>query len=291
MKIGLVDQDNTRFPNYALMQVSAYHKKQGDSVEWANIFGEYDIVYKSKVFTFSEEDSTLYKSDIILSGGTGYRDGRKDEKLSFNPVPDLDLYGCQHAYGFTTRGCIRNCYFCIVPEKEGKIRPDQKVKKLMQGKSTLILMDNNILAHPHGIQQIEYIAEKRIYVDFNQGLDVRLIDASICRLLQRVKFLSPLRISCDSRDTIPSVLKAVQLLRWYNVTPVRYFCYVMVRDIEEGLEIVKFLKGISIDVFVQPYRGYSEKDEIPSNELKKFARFVNKKQIFKTCTWEEYKYK
>lgn len=34
MIIGLHDSDNTGFPNYALMKISAWHKARGDSVEW-----------------------------------------------------------------------------------------------------------------------------------------------------------------------------------------------------------------------------------------------------------------
>jgi hypothetical protein len=55
MNIGLVDVDgHSGFPNLALMRISAYHKSKGDRVEWANpLFGNYDRVYQSKVFTFT----------------------------------------------------------------------------------------------------------------------------------------------------------------------------------------------------------------------------------------------
>lgn len=70
MNIGLVDVDNHNFPNLALMKLSAYHKAKGDSVEWANaLFGEYDIVYKAKVFTFTKDDDICYNSKTIIRGG------------------------------------------------------------------------------------------------------------------------------------------------------------------------------------------------------------------------------
>lgn len=54
MRIGLIDEDNTKYPNLAIMKIAAYHKSQGDFIEWADpLFGEYDRVYQSKVFNFT----------------------------------------------------------------------------------------------------------------------------------------------------------------------------------------------------------------------------------------------
>ncbi|MDR1582918.1 MAG: hypothetical protein LBS55_06605 [Prevotellaceae bacterium] len=71
MKIGLLDIDGHHFPNLALMKLAAYHKAQGDSVEWGTIFDRYDIAYKSKVFTFSSDTSAVF-ADKIIKGETGY---------------------------------------------------------------------------------------------------------------------------------------------------------------------------------------------------------------------------
>lgn len=72
MRIGLIDVDGHNFPNLALMKISAYHKAKGDDVEWANAFFHYDRIYKSKVFTFTKENSVCYDADEVLCGGTGY---------------------------------------------------------------------------------------------------------------------------------------------------------------------------------------------------------------------------
>lgn len=286
MTIGLIDEDKTKFPNYALMKIAGFHKSKGDTVEFATMFKKYDIIYYSKVFTFSPDDLTNYNTNKILTGGTGYANFNILSQEIEDSQPDFTLYKCQHAYGFTTRGCIRKYEFCIVPKKEGHIRPVANVWDIMQNKKTLILMDNNILAHEHGITQIEYIRNRKIPVDFNQGLDCRLIDKAICKILKDVKFLKPLRLSCDSIKMLPIIFKAVQQLRWNNVLPIRYFCYVIVKDLKEGLEIVKYLKALYLDVFVQPFRAYDNTE--PSEEIKRFARFVNIKSIFKSITWSEY---
>ena len=114
--IALHDSDYTGFPNYALMKLSAYHKAQGDHVEWWIPMVKYDRVYSSKIFTFSPEDLMLPPDTI--KGGTGY--GILDELPPEVDAmfPDYSLYpDCDHAIGFLTRGCIRKCPWCIVPKK------------------------------------------------------------------------------------------------------------------------------------------------------------------------------
>lgn len=74
MNIGLVDVDGHHFPNLALMKLSAWHKSHGDSVEFANpMFGRYDRVYMSKVFTFTADCADYYPCEIVRAG-TGYKD-------------------------------------------------------------------------------------------------------------------------------------------------------------------------------------------------------------------------
>lgn len=54
MNIGLIAVDSD-YPNLALMKISAWHKSQGDSVEWYNPFDQYDIAYMSKIFSFTPD--------------------------------------------------------------------------------------------------------------------------------------------------------------------------------------------------------------------------------------------
>lgn len=124
-------------------------------------------------------------------------------------------------------------------------------------------------------------------VDFNQGLDVRLIDNASARMLSKVAWLKPIRLACDHMGMIESVRKAVELLRWHNTTPSRYFCHVLVKNVEEAVEIVRFLKTIYVDPFAQPFIDKNGTE--PTKEQRDFSRWVNHKAIFKTTTWENYK--
>lgn len=179
MKIGLVDVDGHNFPNLALMKISAYHKQRGDKVSWAEpLFANYDKVYKSKVFTFTEDDHTPYSCEVV-KGGTGYDIVSSLPKEIDTMQPDYSIYPFidnHTAYGFLTRGCPNRCKWCIVPKKEGPVKPYMTVDEIAtNGRTSLVLMDNNVLASPYGLSQIEIIADRGYKVDFNQGLDARLI--------------------------------------------------------------------------------------------------------------------
>lgn len=282
--IALHDSDSTGYPNLALMKLSAWHKAKGDTVNWFHPLGErYDRLYSSKVFTFSEANP--YLPDDAERGGTGYRLPVTLPAEIEHICPDYDLYSIDYSMGFLTRGCIRHCEHCFVPAKEGAIREHADIEEFARHKK-IVLMDNNVLAHSHGIAQIEKIASLGLSVDFNQGLDARLIDDGIARRLGAIKWLAPLRLACDGKGQIEAVRKAVELLRWHNVTPRRYFCYVLVKDIPDAIERVKFLKGMDVDPFAQPYRDPEGTE--PTEEQKAFCRWVDMKAEYKSRTWEEY---
>lgn len=124
MNIGLIDVDG-KMPNLALMKISAWHKKQGDSVEWYNGLCRYDKVYMSKVFTFTADYGYYINAGIIEKGGTGYDFLKELPEDVDRMFPDYSLYrvDADLAYGFLTRGCPNRCKWCIVPRKEGNIRP------------------------------------------------------------------------------------------------------------------------------------------------------------------------
>ena len=122
MVIGLIAVDS-KYPNLALMKLSAYHKAKGDLVEWYTPFQHYDVVYMAKVFTFTPDYyQVIANADKVEKGGTGY-DIRKTLPLEIDRLqPDYSIYNIAPdlAYGFLTRGCPNKCKWCVVPQKEGE---------------------------------------------------------------------------------------------------------------------------------------------------------------------------
>ena len=143
-KIGLIDIDS-KIPNLALMKISAYFKGLGDDVELtAPLFAnQYDQVFASKVFTYS---SMPVLPEQAIVGGSGYSLKTCLDEDMEHIMPDYDLYpGMDYSLGFTTRGCSRKCPFCIVPEKEGRIRFNADVYEFWDRRhKKIILLDNNI---------------------------------------------------------------------------------------------------------------------------------------------------
>ena len=300
MLIALHDSDDTHFPNLALMKIAAWHRRQGHEVVWytPDETTRYDRVFSSKVFSWTSEDSSL--PPWTVKSGTGYG--------VFNALPDTVEHICpeysiyrhvherrnsrrkkpvpEYSLGFTTRGCSNSCPWCIVPQKEGTIRAHADVEEFCRHRH-VVLLDNNALAHDHGIAQIEKMTRLGLRVDFNQGLDARRIDGPIARRLAALGWFKPLRLACDQKNQMPVVERAVRLLRAAGTRPKEYFCYVLVTDVDEAYVRVMFLRGLGLAPFAQAYRDFASDTE-PTEKQRLFCRWVNHKALFKSVLWPVY---
>lgn len=290
-KIGLIDVDgHNGFPNLALMKISAWHKAQGDHVEWWIGLKRYHRVYMSKVFTFTQDIDFVIQADEIIRGGTGYQSYDDLPPEIEKTKPDYTLYPqCDYAIGFLTRGCIRSCPWCIVPKKEGSIRPAATWQEIKRPDSRkIVFLDNNVLAHNHGIAQIEELGQERIWVDFNQGLDARLIDYEIAGLLSKLHWIRFIRFSCDTPEMLPVIAQATSYLKLQGVSESRFWAYMLVKDdLEEAENRALALENIGVIPFAQPYRDYDSSE--PTENQKNFARWVNNRAVFKSCSFKEYR--
>lgn len=288
--VALHDSDGTKYPNLALMKLAAWHKAKGDTVErFMPILhsarrGQKDFtVYSSKVFSWTQEDG--YLPPAAIRGGTGYGLSATLPDEVEHICPDYDFYGVDYSLGFLTRGCIRSCPWCIVPTKEGAIREHADIEEFCRHREVK-LMDNNVLAHPHGITQIEKMARLDLRVDFNQGLDARLIDAAIARRLAALRWIRFIRLACDQKSQMPEVERVVRLLRSVGGHYREYFCYVLVKDVDDAHERVLFLENLNLTPFAQPYRDWEGTE--PTYKQKCFAGWCNRPPIRKTTLWPEY---
>lgn len=294
MKVALVDVDGHHFPNLALMKLSAWHKKQGDIVEWYQpLFSRPDKIYASKVFTFTP-DYVDYSADAPepYRGGTGYGMMSVLDDEVENMTPDYSIYpNFENAIGFLTRGCIRKCKWCVVPKKEGDIRQVASIEKISAGRRDIVLMDNNFLAADREFvkEQLSIAARNKYRIDFNQGLDARLIDEENADWLSKCKYIRYLRFSCDTMSMLPYIKNTVNLLRKSGYSK-DVFVYVLAQDLQESIERIKELTSIDkkITPFCQPYRDFINNTE-PPVELKRLARWCNIQSIRKTISFEEYK--
>lgn len=295
--IGLHDAEKEHFkektfPNYALMKISAWHKSQGDTVEWWFPHYQYDLVYSSKVFDFTPDDPYLPQNTI--RGGTGYRDLPMDKTLPQeidDMYPDYSIYPeCDYAIGYITRGCPNHCRWCIVPKKEGGITPYRTWEQLVRPDTDkLVLMDNNILACEYGIRQLESLIGSGYRIDLNQGMDARLVNDRIAKILSRLKWIKYIRFSCDQKSQLEPVCRTIELLGKCGIKPYRIFIYLLVTpDIQDAAERVEVLKQYrSINIYAQAERNERMGIVPDKGQLEFQYRYVYG-GCYRTETWEGY---
>lgn len=295
MRIGLIDVDGRHFPNLALMKIAKYHKSKGDTVEWAApVFGHlYDRVYKSKVFTFTKDDLYVYPCEVV-KGGTGY-DIHSTLPAEIDSLqPDYSIYPSidnKTAYGFLTRGCPNKCRWCIVPRKEGNIKPYMDVDDIaIEGRSNLVLMDNNVLAINYGLQQIEKIVDRKYRVDFNQALDARLVTPDVASLLAKVRWLGAIRLGCDTPAQIAECERAMHLIDSHRKVPAQYLLYTIIdKDINEAYHrLSHFCNKKRIRVVAQPFRDFNDPKQIIPQWQKDMARWAMRREFYTSCDFKEF---
>ena len=315
MLIGLVDVDGhakkkkwgaTIYPNLALAKIARYWRNRGGQIEWATPMKHYDIVYMSKVFNFSPDDTYIYNADEIVKGGTGYDPTSQLPEEIDRLQPDYSIYPNvpkDTAYGFLTRGCPNRCKWCVVPRKEGAIRPYMDVDEIaIEGRRKLVLMDNNILAAgDYCMEQLEKIIERGYRVDFNQALDARLVTDEVAQLLARVKWLdnNRIRFGCDTHGQIAECERAMALINKYGFTG-QYFLYTMLTDdFKECYERIVYWwrrtqetranhQGRYVYPHAQPYRDPMNPNHHIPQWQKDMAGWVNKKAHFVAHSFEDF---
>lgn len=313
MKIGLIDVDNAqkkkvKYPNLALMKLSAWHKAQGDHVEWWNGFKHYDRVYMSKVFgeEYTPDMPFAINADEVIRGGSGYCIETVNGVENWRPelgadlpdeiehiYPDYSLYPeltKNTAYGFLTRGCPRGCHFCIVAGKEG--RRSRKVADLSEwwsGQKNIVLMDPNILAYKGHMDLLGQLADSKARVDINQGVDSRLLTPANVEAINAVK-VQNIHFAWDYMKEEKPVLRGLELYRsmakrkvkgaWGAVYTLTNYDTTM----DENLYRIYTLRKMGYDPYVMIYN----KPNAPK-EIKRLQRWCNNKMIFKSCPrFEDY---
>lgn len=189
-------------------------KAQGDAVEWYSpLFSKPDRIYASKVFTFTPDFTDYAAGDPEpVRGGTGYDPAVRLPDEVERTLPDYSIYpDFPAALGFLARGCIRKCPWYIVPEKEGALKVVGDIERIAAGRRDVVLLDNNFLAAPDDYirEQLTKAARMGIRLDFNQGLDARLMTAENARLLASCRWIRFIRFSCDTAAMIEPIRRAV----------------------------------------------------------------------------------
>lgn len=303
MKVGLIDVDSHNYPNLPLMKLSAWHKAQGDTVEWYQPFDHFDVVYKSKVFTDSPDYNEYINADKVLKGGTGYAiHGAGGETYCKNDdptlpdevehiYPDYSLYGITDtAYGFLTRGCPRGCSFCIVGKKEGlRSVKVANLSEFWRGQKNIVLNDPNILACKEWEDLLQQLTDSGAMVDFNQGLDARVLTEAKCHALNKVH-IKEIHFAWDRYEDKNLVLPKLKMFakicrkRPHSHNSIVYVLVNHTSTIEQDLERIYTLRELGYWAYVMIYdKAHADRQHL------NLQRWCNNRFIFAVCPrFEDY---
>lgn len=294
MKVAILQIDG-KIPNMALMKIAGYHESIGNSVDWyeGNLFHEqYDHIYASKLFSFSVmPDLPMWKTTI---GGTGIDFYNKlpkeieDSNISYSLYPK-----CNYHLGFSMKGCRFNCDFCCVPKKEGRPYNYNSIDELLinpNGGNRLMLLDNDFFGGVNWKENLERIIELKLKVCFVQGLNIRIITKEQAELLAKCNYTNSkfnqkyLTFAWDKFHDGKIVMKGIKICNDAGIPNNKMQFFILIgfnTTHEQNLERVMILKEMGCMPFVMPYNKFDKYQN-------RFARYVNHRATFKSCTWEEY---
>lgn len=292
MKIGLIDVDGHNFPNLPIMKLSAWHRQQGDSVEWYQpMFTRHcDRVYMSKVFTFTPDYEYYIDADEIIRGGTGYSypDGGMPLPDEIEHIyPDYSIYYDQipetrnTAYGFLTRGCPRGCDFCIVGEKEGRCSVKvADLKEFWQGQKNITLLDPNMFACRDWKDLSQQLIDSGAWVDFSQGCDIRIMTEEKTDMLRQMK-IKQIHFAWDrygDKDMIvPKFREFQRVTEWDKRKLGVYVLCNYDTSLEQDLERVYTLRELGYTPYIMIYDKQNVKR---GSDLRRLQRWVDSRTAF-----------
>lgn len=292
--------DGHNFPNLPLMKLSAWHKQQGDTVEWYDPLlawkKPYDLAYMSKIFSFTPDYEHPVNADRVIRGGTGYFYPNGGEALPEeieHIYPDYSLYpeSCNDtAYGFLTRGCPRGCGFCIVGEKEG--RSSKKAADLAEfwsGQKNIKLLDPNMFACNEWKTLSGQLVQSGVWVDFTQGCDIRIMTGEKAEYISRMK-IKNIHFAWDRYEDkaviLPKLKEFKQITKWDKRKMTVYVLVGYDTTIGQDLERIYLLRDMGYSPYVMIYDKYKRKKK---DDLIRMQRWVNSRFAFAACNrFEDY---
>lgn len=262
----------TKYPPLALLKLSSYYKKDGNFVTFVQCRNGMtlpkqnpDEIFITSLFTYAwkkvHDAVAFYKSnypgtpitvggiyatlmpDHALSSGcdkvhSGLLHEAEDMVPDYTLVPDWDS-----SIIFSSRGCVRKCPFCAVPKMEPKYTNLDSIKKyIWPGHKKIVLWDNNFLASKYWFEILTEIEETNLEVDFNQGLDARLLTEEKAEKLSKLKITFVRMAYDDSRNC--RVKDTIDLLSNYRFRRRDMFIYTLYNFKDNPEEFLDRAKSI-----------------------------------------------
>lgn len=272
-KIGLIQVDG-KLPNLALLKLDKFYSDQGCQVTYIDISShQFDQIFASKVFV----------------AGSGYDLTAKLPPEIEAVKPDYEKFNLNYSFGFTSRGCVRGCEFCIVQPKEGYFH--EVSYEWTNGEKRVLLLDNNFFLSKIWKEKLQHFIDTKTKVCFNQGLDIRLIDEEKAEMLSKVLYYDDqfrtrrLYFSFDKPEMEALIIEKVMLLEKYGIKSNHLMFYFIVNfntTFEQDYHRFEVLDKLGC----MPYPMLYDKWHAP-RKTKDFCRWIIKR-YYKLGTFDEY---
>lgn len=276
---------------------------------------------EDKIAAFYANNPILSRSNVMY-GGTGfYYD--KSPKLDNNIehiMPDYHLYDhfveqaigkgvkpkdlqyyTKFSIGFTTRGCIRQCKFCVNRNYNRCNLHSQVTEFLDPGRPYICCLDDNVFASPKWREVFEGLIATGKRFQFKQGLDERLLTDEKCEwLFNKSKTIGDIIFAFDNYKDRDLIISKLQMIRRHTNKQIRFYCFCGFnhespghydqsfyrRDIKELLERIKILMEYQCLPYIMRYKDYI--DNPYSGFYVHITRWVNQPSLFKKKSFREF---
>lgn len=287
-----ITQLDGRLPNLALMRISAFHRKRGDTVRFMRSphrhldEPDYDRVYGSAIFRFSAKQIERLRAEWpeAVIGGTGTGSPVTVEGLNEFEDAGLD-YGLYPDFtasiGFTQRGCRLSCKFCVVPGKEGKPLSVASVRDIWRGPPWprhLHLLDNDFFGEPSWSDRIEEIRAGGFKVSFTQGINVRAMTDEVAAAIATIQYRDDgfkrrrLYTAWDNLKDEEVFFRGVDTLERHGVPPSHLMVFMLIGfDKRETWERIFHRFNRMVARGIRPYPMVFDQSRL---DLKRFQRWV-----------------
>lgn len=326
-RIGIIDADligrsKHRFPNLACMKISAFHKAQGDTVRLLTSYDaleEYDHLYLSKVFTDTPVPERVLSLENLSYGGTGffYDKAPPLPDAIEHHFPDYHLYDSwithqmlrggkatdfafynNYSIGFLTRGCFRQCSFCVNRNYRRVMRHSPLQEFLDPRRSKICLLDDNFFGSPDWAELLTELQQTGKPFLFKQGLDERLLTEGKCKALFSSKYDGDYMFAFDNILDAPLIESKIQLARRHTNAVLKFYCFCgfdrndkwddafWVQDIKDLFTRIHILMQNRCLPYVMRFNRYVESPY--RGMYVTIARWCNQPNFFKKKTFREF---
>lgn len=308
--ICLIDVDST-IPNLALMKISSFFKKNKWKVNLIKLnnsaydhhkrenfildASKYDKVFISIIFTINKNIVEVINCEEVYFGGTGY-DGFEPNKGLPEEIehifPDYKIYpDNEYSIGYLTRGCIRNCKFCFIPKKEGRLKINCSLKEFYNKKlPKIMLLDNNFLALPKDIclKLLKELKKTRKKITFKQGLDFRLLTEEKARVLSDLNYDGEFIFAFDNPNDKQIIERNLKIWKpFVKDWQTKFFVLVgFDSSLKQDLERVYFLKKNKCLPYIMRHSNcYTSPNRAFYTDL---AAWCNQPGLFKNMSFKNF---